>query len=82
MLGQSWTTRPGTANSVEVTGEDPSAGNASIAVTVPISDVDLGELGNGYDADGTENRSGRSVNDHRPYFASRFVLITTAGTLV
>ena len=43
-----------TSYTVEVTATDPSGASATITVTITVTDVDLGTLGNRYDADRDE----------------------------
>ncbi len=59
-----------TSYTVEVTATDPSGAGATITVTVTVTDVDLGTLGNRYDADRDEAISKEeAITAIREYFS-------------
>ena len=59
-----------TSYTVEVTATDPSGASATITVTITVTDVDLGTLGNRYDADRDEAISrGEAITAIREYFS-------------
>ena len=59
-----------TSYTVEVTATDPSGASATITVTITVTDVDLGTLGNRYDADGDEAISREeAITAIREYFS-------------
>ena len=59
-----------TSYTVEVTATDPSGASATITVTITVTDVDLGTLGNRYDADRDEAISREeAITAIREYFS-------------